>query len=571
MKTLERRPTVDELEAHLEADALYLYPVVDGRTPPEVRIGRDDLETWFNASEYDVPEPLRAAVRRIAFPRPERDVIVVTNRDLGELRDEAIVAVLAFNDPPTLYHQGGYVAEVYATEDHTHTIRVLDTTRMRDRLSEVAAWRKRSGDGLVPTKPDLDAAKVLLTTPSLRLPPLAAITEIPVLRSDGKFTTRMGYDRLARVYFAPSTELGRFDVPEHVTRDDVVHALRLLDQMIGEFPFVERSDKVNTLAFMLTPMLRPVIKGPTPMAAISAPKPGTGKTLLVESIVRMLVGKAPPVLRLSTDENEVEKRITAHLRKGPQFSFLDNVPTGAMFDSAAVAAVLTSTLWSGRVIMSSQMPDLPNAATWVATGNNLTLGPEIARRCFLIELDAQVENPEDREFDIDLQNWVPEHRRELLRAVMVLILAWTDRNMPLASGPNLGSFEDWCAVVGGVIETVGDITGVQFPFLGNEGRKRGEMTADVNDERAYWLRAIYDVLGDDGWTVRELFASTRGGSAAMLQALPVDPSEPGSAKAFGYECRSAAKAPCGGFRLENIEKNTHRGGTVWRVVGLKGA
>ncbi|MEX0755338.1 MAG: hypothetical protein WD556_09540 [Actinomycetota bacterium] len=566
---MSAKPIVEELGAErVDDDTLLLYPKVDGRWPEEVTITPDELETWFGAGRYDVPERLREEARRIAHPSPDRPKIVITNKHLDDLRDQAIDALLAHNSPPVLYAQGGYVAEVYATEDHTHVIRRPDRTRMRERLSEVARWYRKATNGKKqPTKPDVDVAATLLATPALRLPPLVAVTEIPVLRPDGRFTLRHGYDPLAHVYFAPSSDLGWFRDEGPVDADDVRNSLGLIDKMIGKFPFKERADKLNALAFLLTPVLRPVIAGPTPMAAISAPMPGTGKTLLVESIVRMLIGKAPPVLRLGTDENEVEKRITAHLKRGPQFSFLDNVPTGQTFDSAAVAAVLTSTLWSGRVIMSSDMPDLPNVATWVATGNNLSLGPELARRSYLIELDANMEHPETRTFEIDLPSWVPANRRDLLNATMTLVRAWTQAGMPLTDAPVLGSFEPWSRTLGGVLQTLAEQTGADFPFLANEQRKRVETQTDVLDDTAMMLELIHEVMGDEPWTTRELINASGPGSNDMLDGLPVNRYAEGAARKLGYALRSTVKGSYGPFKLvATDEKNASRGGRLYRVL-----
>jgi hypothetical protein len=563
-----KRRVTDITAQNLGEHGLYLVPEIGGAALGEHRIGIEDLETWFNTCPYDISEELRNEVRAVAHPQPAKPEIRVTDRHLDELRDEAIAALRARNDPPVFYTQGGYVAEVFRAEDHTHVIRRPKAVRMRERLAEVATWRAVKGRVIVPTKPDNDVAQTLLETPALHLPPLVAITEIPVLRPDGQFTLHQGYDRLARVYFAPSSELGFFRMPERATTEDVTAALRLLDQMLGKFPYKERADKANMLAFMLTPILRPVITGPTPLAAVSAPMPGTGKTLLVESIVRMLIGRSAPLLRLGTDENESEKRITAHLMKGPQFTFLDNVQTGTALDSASLAAVLTATLWSGRRIQTSDMPDLPNAATWVATGNNLTLGPELARRSYLIELDAGMEHPEDRTFDIDLPSWVPAHRRELLTAVMTLVRAWTQVGMPQATSPFLGSFESWSATLGGLFAILEEtVPRLSLPFLGNEDRKRAELATDQVDDTTMWLERVYAFYGDQDWTVKELLAAQGPGSTEMLSALPdgINAFSDRAGHHLGNQLRVIAKGSYGGYKLSKLDRDNHRGGVIWQV------
>ena len=63
------------------------------------------------------------------------------------------------------------------------------------------------------------------------------------------------------------------EVNEAMMRD----AVRLLrDELLGEFPFVDEADVANALAMVLTPFLRLVIDGPTPLFLVDAPRPGTG-------------------------------------------------------------------------------------------------------------------------------------------------------------------------------------------------------------------------------------------------------------------------------------------------------
>ena len=51
---------------------------------------------------------------------------------------------------------------------------------------------------------------------------------------------------------------------------------------------------------------------------------------------------------------------------------------------------LTATQWRGRRLGKSEIVDVPNDATWVATGNNVELSDEIARRTIPIRLDPGV-------------------------------------------------------------------------------------------------------------------------------------------------------------------------------------
>ena len=55
-------------------------------------------------------------------------------------------------------------------------------------------------------------------------------------------------------------------------------------EAICDFPFVEDADRANALGLLITLPLRPAIPGNVPMAVITAPAPGTGKSLLQDTV-----------------------------------------------------------------------------------------------------------------------------------------------------------------------------------------------------------------------------------------------------------------------------------------------
>jgi len=48
----------------------------------------------------------------------------------------------------------------------------------------------------------------------------------------------------------------------------------LFNELLGDFPFVDEASRAHTLALMLEPFVRPLIKGPTPLYLIDAPTRG---------------------------------------------------------------------------------------------------------------------------------------------------------------------------------------------------------------------------------------------------------------------------------------------------------
>ncbi|MDP6496050.1 MAG: hypothetical protein QGI09_11740, partial [Dehalococcoidia bacterium] len=128
-----------------------------------------------------------------------------------------------------------------------------------------------------------------------------------------------------------------------------------------------------------------------------------------------------------------------------------------------MSAVLTTELWRGRRLGRSEIVQVPNRALWIATGNNVRLSDELARRSIPIRLDAGEEQPELRTgfHHPDLLEWTLEHRGELVSAVLSLVRAWLDAGRPKGEG-TLGRYESWVGVMGGIL-AVADIPG----FLSN--------------------------------------------------------------------------------------------------------
>ncbi|MEX0749255.1 MAG: ATPase, partial [Dehalococcoidia bacterium] len=111
------------------------------------------------------------------------------------------------------------------------------------------------------------------------------------------------------------------------------------------------------------------------------------------------------------------------------------------------------------------------------TGNNLPLSDEITRRAGSIRIDAKTDRPwEGRTYrHPDLVCWLKRHRHDVIWACLVLVRHWLARGRPDWTGQPMGSYESWCRVLGGILETAG-ISG----FL--ENRRELYRRGDVDSE-----------------------------------------------------------------------------------------
>lgn len=114
---------------------------------------------------------------------------------------------------------------------------------------------------------------------------------------------------------------------------------------------------------------------------------------------------------------------------------------------------------------------------------------EIARRSVCIRIDARTDRPWLRNGFLhgDLLDWARRERPRLVQACISLIQAWLDARRPRWQGTSLGSFEEWSAVLGGILD-VAEIPG----FLGNVERAYAEADIETEEWRAltrlWWER-----------------------------------------------------------------------------------
>src|SRR5436309_839800 len=154
----------------------------------------------------------------------------------------------------------------------------------------------------------------------------------------------------------------------------------------------------------------------------------SGKTLAGEVIGTVATGHPPAPASLSTDFTEQRKEIITFLLEGDGCLLLDNITTGTRFDSAPLAAAMTSSDFKGRLLGANKQIKVSTRAMIIATGNSLNMAGDLSSRFLLVLLNTGLERPEDRSvgtFTIrDLRRWVVEHRQQLVAAVHTIVRAY---------------------------------------------------------------------------------------------------------------------------------------------------
>lgn len=392
---------------------------------------------------------------------------------------------------PVVYERAGEFVRIVVDAKGFPIVQTVDAERWRAEAKDGIAFMKvtpaKDENGVrknlyTPAWLPIERAKAFLSDRDpMRRYPLAGIVPAPAMRPDGTFHTDQGYDPATEAYV-----WGHYTAaPPAPTPLELAAAVAAVDDIIGEFPFADPlADRANAFALLLTPIIRSAISGHVPMALINAHNAGTGKTLLSSVAGALALGqRTTTASTLPEDENEVSKVITTRLLAGDSVMVFENV-THPLGESDALTAVLTQDFWGARRLGTNDQLRLPNRATWIATGNNLQIVGDFARRCYMIHLDAKGENPETRQPSpagfkhADLVNHVvtPAVRDALLVALMTLVRGWVTAGRPRGARTKGGTMDEWSRMIGGIL----DVAGVEG-FLANDAEFRSEADIEARE------------------------------------------------------------------------------------------
>ena len=438
----------------------------------------------------------------------------------------------------------------------------------------------------VPAMFPISAARVAVYVPDLlnNLRRLRGVIHSPIIRRDGSVLCAPGYDEATHLLYLPELGLTVPAVPERPTDLDIAEAVDLLDEMVGEFDFVSKSDRANYYGLLLTPLLRELVPSPYKLGAIGAPQPGSGKTLLA-TCMRIVHGG---VFRaeMPSDDAELKKNITTILdvTTAPVIH-IDNV--SGVLRSSALAGLLTSAIWEDRRLGSNTQITAANDRLWILTGNNLAIGGDLLRRTVLVTIDPGVPDPHLRtKFRLpNLEEWTRANRGRLLAALLTLVRAWIAAGSP---GDAAGSdgYAQWITTVDGILTHAG-IEG-RFDDRASARQTIGE---DDSDWREF-LEAAHSHFGQRLWTAKELLSLVDDGRyhepadqfavahAAQhpipLDALPAELVEKAArtraplttlSKSLGRWLRNRDRRWAGGLTVRSSGRNREKV-TLWQVQTL---
>jgi hypothetical protein len=424
--------------------------------------------------------------------------IQANNRKLRNVTKDAIGALERSNNPPIYFLRGGSLVRFRTDEHDMPLLETINESMLIGRLARVANFYSLGAQNEIrDCDPPAKVAKDIIAKGSWSFPPIVGIVEAPVLRPEGSIMMEQGYDNLTGLYYYPAPGFEMDPIPDIPMEGEVIRAKELLLEVFQDFPFKDDGSKANMLGLLITPLVRPAINGNIPLALITAPSMGTGKTKLGSIVSQIATGHEPSMMPYSQESEEMRKKVTSLLRVSANVIVMDNITVE--LNSEILSSVLTTALWGDRLLGKNEMLRLPQRAIWIANGNNLRIGGDLPRRCYSIELDAKISQPWKRTgfHHSDLVEWVIAKRPELMRSVFILVRAWVSKGKPTFSEVQVGGFSQWVNIVGGILNVVG-IEG----FLSNQEY----LYNSVDEEGSQWeafLLAIEDCFHQKWFTTAQ--------------------------------------------------------------------
>lgn len=380
----------------------------------------------------------------------------------------------------------------------TPQISELDIPTVRERLTAVAVFQKwvEKQQRYVPILPTDEIVSAVHKRrgrwPGIRS--IIGVIETPIMRPDGTLIQEPGYDASTHYVYMPGEKFP--DVADSkCTQLGARGALKYLSEIFEDFPYVTEAHRAVPIAAILTLVARTAILGSVPAFLFDASTRGSGKTLQTDAIAMVTTGRGAPRMNYTVDEVELEKILAGYALKGSSFICLDNVPAMRPFGGGPIDRVLTARdEVELRVLGATKVLTLPWRALVMATGNNMSLYGDTARRVLMARLEPTEENPEHRtkfKHD-DLLGWIRKERPRMVANALCILRAYHLAGRPAMGCSRWGSFEEWSRLIPNAIRFAGGAD----PMLA-----RPESEEEVNPElqsiRCFLTRMYKEMGAED--------------------------------------------------------------------------
>ena len=468
-----------------------------GIRPVRARIKKERAEREAQASNASMQAK---ADGRIVRSRPEPD---------GELLPEVsflddVLANDRSEEPPMRNASGGIVRveekepwalhlltsdsangeETEPTKAPAEPVLVELTTTGVELLLETyvrwIAYKKDVGDyfAALPTP----FIKALVEYPNSAIPVVRAINTAPLVTASGRVIDGAGLDRATGLVHRIDPVLRRCLPADKPAEEEIKRSLKfLLDEWLVDVA-LDQTGKCVAILLALT-LLQRALLPERPAFFVTAGQRGGGKTTLISMVIAAVLGRRPAAAAWSDNAEERRKALFSYLRQGVATLIWDNIPRGANISCAHIEAALTAPEISDRVLGVSDFETVPATTVQIFTGNSIMPRGDMASRSFVVSLNVDRPDPENRSFThADPLAWTQANREKILRALYTILLGGV---LQRPQGQVAKTrFKAWWGLIGWPVEYAAGLLGISVDCTellraGEAGEEEASATSRV--------------------------------------------------------------------------------------------
>ena len=379
---------------------------------------------------------------------------IIVNRQIKEVvRDvSAKLRSLEVRGHPVIYSRGdGLLVEMMPNSYELREVTKPDSTKalLHDHLEPVYEKTLQNGEVIKTPAVFSNNHTALLTRKTAEFPPIKAVSDIPLMLSDGTILSEPGYHR-EHGYYLNTAQIEVQLMPWQEAR---ALYLETFNEMSYQAP---KAGFTATMAFILQPFLMPMIDDLTPLYAVLGSRragSGTGKGFLLDCVYRIHRGRpyTHDGSMPATDE-EMGKVLFSALSEGVSHIIFDDIDH---LKHRQLMAAITSRTYKGRILGVSQRHEVSTGVTWAVSGNAPDIHRDFYRRVIPVYMGVGTARAWERPYTRpDLNRYILENRNLFVSAALSILEHWRSLGMPLSTHTIRG-FDRWSAVMGGVLEAIG--------------------------------------------------------------------------------------------------------------------
>lgn len=417
----------------------------------------------------------------------DRPQVYIKAHEIDSIVSE--VADTLGRERPNLYHRSGELVHAVsggnvmpdqiAWATNALTLHPVTLPYLKRVMSRYIRWYKfaKVEDDWVPAGAYEECAKMIMGDPDEwnKFPRIRTVTRSPLITLEGRVLDQAGYDEDTCIVYEPLNG-GRASGVK-TTKKAAKEALGRILDVFKDFPFKDEASRAVVVAACLTPFVRPFLRS-APMFIFNAPQPGTGKSLIAKLAGIITTGVAPSCISQPADDDASQKLIGALLLYGTPVTLIDNI--ARPLDGDTLNTALTEERIRLRRLGVTETVEVPTATTWYGTGNKVRIKGDLRRRILMATIDANMPNPENRQFDYDVVNDVMANREQLATDCLTILSAYfsSTKSVKLSA---FGGFEQWSESVRATLLWLGMADPLDVRDTMVEAQSEGDVLHSVLD------------------------------------------------------------------------------------------